>query len=454
MRGSRTLETVVGTPAPPLMAAWPARGYSWYVVLVLSLTYAVSFIDRQVINLLVESLREDLDISDGQIGMLQGLAFGVFYTLLGIPIGRLSDRLNRRNIIVAGAGFWSLATCACGLAGTFGQLFAARVGVGVGEGALSPAAMSIIGDYFPAERRPLALSVYVMGTSFGAGIALIVGGFVVSWVTGHGAFDVPLLGQLAPWQVTFLMVGLPSLLLLPLLVTVREPIRRDVLAGVGASGVPAREALAYFWARRRAYLGHMLGLSMVSVFTYAIAAWVPTLFMRVHGWSARDIGLVYGAITLGFGMAGVVAGGWLAGRLQRAGHADANWRVMFFDILLLVPCAILAPLPASPWASMALLAPVVFMSTLPYGVAAAALQDITPNQLRAQATAFYLFGLGLLGLGLGPAGVGFATDWVFGDPLAVGRSISLVCGIAGPIAIACLAIGWGRYRQLVVEGPR
>lgn len=430
---------------------WPSRGYAWYVVFVLSLAYAVSFVDRQVINLLVESLRADLGITDAQIGLLQGLAFGVFYTLLGIPLGRLSDVLNRRNIIVAGAGVWSLMTCFCGLSGSFGQLFAARVGVGVGEGALSPAAMSIIGDYFPAERRSLALSVYVMGTSFGAGIALIVGGFVVTWVSAHGMFDVPLFGRLAPWQVTFLMVGLPSLLLIPLLLSVREPPRRDLLAGPRGRGVPVRDAVAYFWDRRRAYVGHILGMSMVSVFTYGIAAWVPTLFMRVHGWSAQDIGLAYGLITLVFGMAGVVSGGWLAGRLRRAGYMDANWRVMVGDIALLVPCATLAPLASSPDWALALLAVAVFLSTMPYGVAAAALQDITPNQLRAQASALYLFGLGLLGLGLGPAGVGFATEHVFDDPMAVGRSIALVCGIAGPLAIVCLVVGWGSYRRLILQ---
>ena len=187
---------------------------------------------------------------------------------------------------------------------------------------------------------------------------------------------------------------------------------------------------------------------------YAIAAWVPTLFIRVHGWSARDVGVVYGLITLVLGMSGVVTGGWWASRLRRAGYRDANWRVAFVDIALLVPCAILAPLPESPVVSMTLLALTVFLSTLPYGVAAAALQDITPNQLRAQASAFYLFGLGLLGLGLGPASAGFATDWVFGDPLAVGRSIALVVAVAGPLAILLLAWGWGGYRRLVQEPPR
>jgi MFS family permease len=163
---------------------------------------------------------------------------------------------------------------------------------------------------------------------------------------------------------------------------------------------------------------------------------------------------VYGLITLVIGMGGVVTGGWLAGRLRRAGFRDANWRVMLFDIVLLVPCATVAPLMTNPALAMTVLAVAVFGATLPYGVAAAALQDITPNQLRAQASALYLFGLGLLGLGLGPAGVGFATDRIFSDPMAVGRSISLVCGIAGPLAIVFLAWGWGSYRRLLDEPAR
>lgn len=436
---------------PPSAAPWPDATQAWRAVVVLMIAYAISFVDRQVINLLTESIKRDLAISDLQIGLLQGLAFGIFYTLMGLPLGRLSDIASRRNVVIAGALVWSLMTMSCGLARSFGQLFAARVGVGVGEAALSPAAMSMIADYFPPERRAAALSLYVMGTSLGAGIALIVGGSVVSLVNAVGVVQLPLLGAVAPWQAAFLGVGLPSLLLLPLLATLREPLRRGLLDESGAT--PRRLSLAdaarYVWERRRVYLNHHLGIAAVSVLTYGIAAWMPATFMRRFGWTPGSVGLVYGLMTISFGIGGVLAGGWIAGRVRRAGRRDANWRVMTWAVVLLVPCAIAMPIAPTPATVLLLMAPTTFLSTFPYGIAAAALQDVTPNELRAQVTALYLLALGLLGLGIGPTAVGAFTDRLFGDPSQVGRSIALLSAIAGPIAIGCLLAGWRPYRRLL-----
>ena len=456
---SRIAPTLVPTPPPADASAaaespWPERRGAWRVVVILMIAYAISFVDRQVINLLTESIKRDLGISDLQIGMLQGLAFGIFYTLLGLPLGRLSDFYSRRNVVLAGALVWSLMTVSCGLARSFGQLFLTRVGVGVGEAALSPAAMSMISDYFPPERRAAALSLYVMGTSLGAGLALIVGGSVVGLVNTLGVVQLPLVGAVAPWQAAFIGVGLPSLLLLPLLATLREPARRGLLR-VGAAA-PAQLSLAdgarYIWRRRAVYLNHHLGIAAVSVFTYGIAAWMPATFMRRFDWQPGEIGLVYGVMTITFGVGGVLAGGWIAGRVRRAGYRDANWRVMTLAVVLLVPFAVAMPLAPSAALVLVLMAPTTFLSTFPYGIAAAALQDVTPNQLRAQVTALYLLALGLLGLGIGPTAVGAFTDRVFGDPMQVGRSIALLCAIAGPIAIGCLVAGWKPYRELLEEG--
>ncbi|MBI3427463.1 MAG: MFS transporter [Acidobacteria bacterium] len=158
--------------------------YAWYVALVLMLCNTLSFIDRQILGLLVDPIKQDLRVSDTQMGLLQGLAFGIFYTLLGMPMGRIVDRGNRRQLVAAGIFCWSLMTAACALARGFGTLFAARMGVGVGEATLSPSAFSLLSDYFPKERLATALSIFSMGVFFGSGLALIVGGLSARWVRG------------------------------------------------------------------------------------------------------------------------------------------------------------------------------------------------------------------------------------------------------------------------------
>ncbi len=430
---------------------WPEPRRAWTVVAILLLANAVSFVDRQVINLLTEALKQDLRISDTQIGLLQGVAFGVFYTLMGLPLGRLSDRWNRRNVIVLGAAVWSCMTAACGLARNFTQLFWARVGVGVGEAALSPAAMSLLSDYFPPERRALPLSFYMTGTSLGSGVALLVGGGVVGLVGSSVGLHLPLIGEVRPWQAAFLAVGLPSLLLVPLLGAIREPLRRG--RAEGAELLHSFQAgVRYVWQRRGFYLGHHLGLALLAVYTFGIAAWTPALLIRLFGWAPAEVGAAYGLITLGCGVPGVLAGGACAGWLRRRGHADANWRVLLAGAAALLPCAVLAPLAGSATWVLALLCPVTFLTTFPLGVAAAALQEATPNELRAQVTATYLFILNLIGLGLGPVGVGLLTDRWFADPLALGRSMATLSALAGPLAIASLWVGW-RHRPVLATNP-
>ncbi|MBL8631225.1 MAG: MFS transporter, partial [Rhodospirillaceae bacterium] len=205
---------------------YPPESYAWYVVGVLVLAYTVSYIDRTILTLMVKPIRETLQISDVQISLLHGLAFAIFYTVLGVPIGWLADRVNRTKVIAVGIFVWSLMTAACGLSRSFWQMFMARVGVGVGEAALSPAAYSLLNDYFKADRRTLAISIYATGVYIGSGLALIVGGGVIA-VTP--SLELPFVGHMEPWQVVFLAVGLPGLVVAVLMKTVKEPLRRGVL---------------------------------------------------------------------------------------------------------------------------------------------------------------------------------------------------------------------------------
>src|SRR6185436_764223 len=212
--------------SPAAEHASPNPAYAWFVVIVLTLAYTCSFIDRQILTLLIEPIRRDLHISDTQVSLLGGLAFSIFYTTLGIPIARLADQTHRRNLMAAGLAFWSLMTAACGLARSFWGLFAARVGVGVGEAALSPAAFSLLADYFPPRKVALAVSVYSMGLYFGAGLALMIGGSVVKAVSSAPMHDLPVVGEVFSWQLTFFIVAALSLPVLLLMSLIRGPMRR------------------------------------------------------------------------------------------------------------------------------------------------------------------------------------------------------------------------------------
>ena len=289
----------------------PSLRHAWYVVGVLMLVYVFSFVDRQVFSLLVDPLRRDLDISDTQVSLLMGFSFALFYTCFGIPIGRLADTYSRRGIIAIGLLLWSLLTAACGLAGSYSQMLFLRMGVGVGEAALSPAAYSLITDLFPREKLASAISLYSMGIYIGMGLAYLLGGLVVGYAATHAAWDLPLVGPIRPWQLIFFFIGLPGLALLPLLATVREPPRQR------KSAAPMREVLSYVFANRRTVLLHNVGFGFMSLSAYATFAWVPEFYRRAFQWDIRTTGLVYGVIVLLFGSLGITGAGRLVDRPLR-----------------------------------------------------------------------------------------------------------------------------------------
>ena len=257
---------------------YPPEGYAWYVVGVLTFVYIFSFIDRQILNLLVRPIRRDLGITDFQMSLLMGFSFALFYTFFGIPLGRLADSRSRRTIITVGFAVWSVMTAGCGLARNFAQMLLLRVGVGVGEAALSPSAYSIITDYFPAKRRATAISVYSMGIYIGSGVAFIVGGLVAGIASAQQTWNVPLVGATRPWQVVFFIVGLPGVLLSLLVYTVREPVRRGIRMIHAADDktrvaqVPMREVVAYLKQNWRSFFCHNVGFALLSFSSYGAAA--------------------------------------------------------------------------------------------------------------------------------------------------------------------------------------
>src|SRR5262249_45760103 len=322
--------------------------YAWYVVIVLMACYTLSFIDRQILSLLVGPIKHDLGISDTRIGLLQGTAFALFYTFLGLPLGRLADRSSRRNLIAAGVFMWSLMTGLCSVTASFKSLFLARMGVGVGEATLAPAAHSTIADYFPRERLGTALSIYAMGIFIGSGAALIVGGTVVSAVTGLPEIHLPLIGAIASWRLTFLIVGLPGIPVGLLVYSVREPLRRNLLTTSDGriSRLNLAGALRQLISRWESVVGVSVGLSCQALCNYGLLAWAPTYFLRVHGWGPARTGLVLGVLTLTIGCLGMYAGGMLCDRWQRHALLEAPLKVgavgtlsagLFFGLAILMP---------------------------------------------------------------------------------------------------------------------
>ena len=436
---------------------FPSPRYAGYVVTLLTLAYIVSFLDRQVLNLLVEPIKADLHISDTEISLLMGLAFGIFYTLMGIPIGRLVDRYSRRSIIAIGITLWCVMTAGCGLAKNFGQLFIARIGVGIGEASLTPSALSLISDYFPKEKRGRAISFYNMGISLGAGTAMILGGMVINFVQTAPPLVLPIVGQLFAWQSVFIVVGLPGIVIALLMVTVKEPVRRELLAIDGATDPTGSQVLSlrfvarYLFSRWKTYLTLFLGMSIVTIIGYAYFSWIPTMFIRVYGWSIKDVGLAYGIILLIFGPIGVNLGGWLADRLYKRGAKDGHMRATFIGALVTVPSATLAPLMPSPELAVLMLIPASIGPAMTTATGAASLMMITPNQMRGQFSAIYLFVINILGLTIGPTAVALVTDFVFRDESALNKSIALVSLIAGVIALVFLSINRVHYLASVRE---
>ena len=433
-------------------APYPNPKYAWYVVVVLFIAYTSSFIDRIIMSLLVEPIKRDLVLTDTQFSVLHGFAFAIFYTLMGLPLGRLADRSNRRRIISVGIFLWSLLTAVCGIAKTFTHLFLARIGVGVGEAALSPAAYSMISDYFPKEKRSVPISMYSMGVFFGGGIAFILGGYVVHLTSGAADLVLPVVGTIRPWQLTFFIVGLPGLLVVLLMTTIKEPVRRDVVSltdsdNEGSDDRSIRATLSFVMRNQRAYMSVFIGFALLATASYGFFTWTPSFLIRTYGWEASNAGYAFGLIVLTLGTGGTLLGGILADRALAKGKLDAHMRVATYAGAGTLIFGCIAPLMPSAPLALLFLAPTVISIGIPVGLAPAACNFITPNQLRGQVIALYLFGVNLIGLGIGPTVVAVITDYGFGDPAAVRYSLAIFAIVMSSLAILSLVWGMGAYRE-------
>ncbi len=427
----------------------PSELYAWTVVLILMLLYTSSFIDRQILGLLVKPIRADLGLSDTEFSYLTGFAFVFLYTVAGIPLGWAVDRWSRRGIIVLGVALWSVMTAGCSLAGSFWRLFAFRVGVGVGEATLSPASYALISDYFPTHKLSRALSVYGLGIPIGTGLALVIGGAAVQALERLGPMDLPVLGIAKPWQLVFLAIGLPGLMLAALAaVAIREPPRRlDAVGAIGTSGPGVADSARYVWRNRRVYLPLFVGMGLLSVFSYGANAWYPAFLQRVHGFAIADAGLYLGLTTLVFGILGSVTAGALADRLMASGRRDGQMVVPMVYGAGLAVSGVGAGLASPTWLSLTFIALGSLFSNTMLGCIVAAVQVATPRNMRGQLSAFFLFTAAFIGMAIGPTAVAASTDHIFGRDTAVGYALALVALIFPLSGSIVLNLGRRPMRQ-------
>ena len=426
---------------------WPSAIEGWVVTLLLLVAFTFSFVDRQVLNLLVEPIRLDLQVSDTQISFLQGLAFAVTYILMSVPLGRMVDKYNRVGIMIGGVLIWSATTVACGLSRTYSQLLFARFGVGAGEAALTPAAWSVLADYFRPTKLALPISVYLMGPYLGAGLAMIAGAEVLDWSRDVQEVSLPIVGVVAPWQATFIAVGLPGVLVAGLLATIREPKRKGRQGALRE--VPGwRAVLRYMWQRKKVYAALHLGVPFIVVMLYGLQAWTPTILLRVYGWDLADAGRIYGTLALVTGSAGVLSGPVLSRYLLGRGVLDAPLRVAVLGAGMATLSLATLPFQSSGAMALVSIGCASFFVTLPLALITTVMQEVTPNNMRGVVNGMYVVTNNVLGLALGPTLVAASTDYVFQDTMAVAKSLALVAVFVGPIAVYLLNQGRRSYIEL------
>jgi MFS family permease len=407
----------------------------------------LSQLDRQLPALLVRPLKQEFGISDTAFSLLQGYGFAIFYTLAGLPLGRFVDRGNRRNLVVVGLLFWSAATGLFAFAHSYPYLLLARVGVGIGEAVLAPAAYSLIADYIEPSRRGRALAVYYVSIAIGSGASLLLGGWLLAAIPSHG-LHVGGLGELSSWRAAFLAASVPGVpLALALLLSVNEPARREVSEAPAMSTQPSvGDFVRYLRHHSATFLRVLTYPTLLSIIGYGALAWAPALFDRRFAIKPSSSGIVVGILVAAAGGIGTLLSGHLSDYWTRRSVPAARLRVALVGVLLLPAPAVLWPLAHSPQACYVLLFLTIFALSISQSAAPALIQAIVPNRMRGQAIASYLLLAGLMGIGLGPTLVALMTDYVFKDNGALHYSMALTAAPATLLALWLISSGLKYYQ--------
>jgi len=441
---------------------YPAPAIGWYATGMLAFLYWLSLLDRQIIALLVDPIKQDLGLTDVQLGMLQGVAFAVAFTIFGLVFGALADRMSRRWVIYIGVSVWSLGTMMCGAAMNFWHLLLARVGVGAGEAALNPCATSMIADLFPRHKLTTAMAVYSMGATVGTGTALIVGGMIVHMATNLGDVFLPVVGRIAPWQMVFFIVGVPGMLLAFTIFTVPEPVRR----GPRLADQPRRawygsylDLFRFIASRARFFACHYIGFTLLASVVTGLNAWYVAHMTRSFGWTVGRASLVLGLTLMAAGVLGKILCGQIVDAMYRRGYRDAQFRWMVGCVLVSIPLGLIGTTSENPWVFLILMGVFVTLLGGMPACAMASLNLITPNQLRGTGVAVYATIGSLIGGSSGPFAVAAVSQYVFhGDSAhsTLGLGMAVLIGVCCPLAAVVLWLGLRSMREAMatVEQPQ
>jgi predicted MFS family arabinose efflux permease len=371
-------------------------GYRTYALSLFLLVYVINFVDRQIFSILIEPIREEIHLSDTQLGLLGGIAFAIFYTFAGIPIARWADRGTRKNIVALAMVIWSGMTMFTSTAKGFGSLLVARIGVGIGEAGCSPPIHSLISDYYPEEKRATALSTYALGIPIGGAIGTLAGGWI---------------GEYFGWRTAFLVVGVPGSSVAAIVyLTVKEPPRG--FSDVGGAlerkdSVPLMDTIRFMWSLKS--FRHLSFAGAMHAFVgYGVALFIPSFFIRVHGFGLAETSTYLFLIGL-TGMIGTYLGGYLG---DRFGQKDKRWYMGIPGIatFISVPFGIIFYTTGNPYLALLFAIPGTILGPMYLGPTFGITQSLVPPAMRSLASAILLFVLNLIGLGLGPVFAGFLSD--------------------------------------------
>lgn len=427
-----------------------APPYAWGVAFALMAGYAISFLDRELLSLLINPIKEQFELTDFQVSLLLGPAFAIFYTVMGVPLGWAADKHNRTKLISAGMSLWSIMTAFCGLSANFMQMFLARIGVGIGEACLTPSAVSLLSDYFPKSKLPVAMSIYSIGLFIGKGLALIGGGYVLGLLMDVN-WSIPGYGKLEFWQIGFLIAAAPGLVLAMVILAIHEPKRKEM--AVDKEGQPQKAsfkvAFDYMWKRKKLFLCLFFGGSMVAILQYQ-ALWYPEMFMRNMGLDISEAGPATGIPSVLGGIVGLLLGGQYMKSQAQKGHKDTALKLAFISSFGTAPPAVLVPLMPTTELMMVGIFLMTSFVAMPLISGTTAIRMAVPNQMRGQFTAMYFVFVGLISASIGPVLPGFINTYIFAESAtALGTSLAISAIVTVPFSTTLLWISWGEYKKHV-----
>jgi MFS family permease len=417
------------------------------IMILLSVAYGFSTLDRSILPIMITVLQRDLHITDTEFAVLQGLAFGVFYSLAAIPLGWLSDRYPRRTVVALSVGFWSAMTAMTGLVHTYRLMLLTRIGLAVGESSLQPAAYSMLADLYPKEKLGRAIGLFSVAGPVGASSAFLIGGMLMALLASRPAIPLPLLGSIHAWQVIFLIIGLPGIVLAFLIFACGEPARRQADNG----GKASRPALWESVKRDKLVYGMILiAFTLMLIMNTAVMAWFPAMMFRVHHAGTKLTGVVM-AVGTAFGAIAYVMGGYLADRWIKRGHNDAHMRVGVLAALLTAPTVAIAAFGPNVWVSSGGICLSFFAASLSLTSTLAGVQLITPPYHRATLTSVLMALGSLIAHSGGTLLVALITEKILKRQDQVNIALVIVACVAMPIAALCFNFARARYARLLLR---